>query len=90
MELKKKTEPVGPMDEDLFEMPLAEIREKGINQMPHTLRGSLESLIRNNEFLKPVMTEDFIDTYQNYKFETQVWPDEARPTAFEFKSTYSC
>ncbi len=88
--INKKTEPVGPMDEDLFEMTLAEIREKGINQMPHTLRGSLESLIRNNDFLKPVMTEEFIDTYQHYKFETQVWPDEARPTAFEFKTTYSC
>ncbi|WP_458699776.1 type I glutamate--ammonia ligase [Sulfurospirillum sp. 1307] len=88
--IKNKIEPIGPMDEDLFELTLKEIREKGINQMPHTLRGSLESLIRNNEFLKPVMTDDFIDTYQQYKFETQVWPDEARPTAFEFKSTYSC
>ena len=88
--INNKTEPVGPMDEDLFEMPLAEIREKGIEQMPHTLRGSLESLIRYNEFLKPVMSSEFIDTYQHYKFETQVWPDESRPTAFEFKSTYSC
>ncbi|MBE0492144.1 MAG: type I glutamate--ammonia ligase [Sulfurospirillum sp.] len=88
--VKKKTEPIGPMDEDLFELSLKEIREKGINQMPHTLRGSLEALIRDNEYLKPVMTQDFIDTYQGYKFETQVWPDEARPTAFEFKTTYSC
>jgi glutamine synthetase len=88
--IKNKTVPVGPMDEDLFELSLNEIREKGIPQMPHTLRGALESLIRDNEFLKPVMTDLFIDTYQNYKFETQVWPDEARPTAFEFKSTYSC
>jgi glutamine synthetase len=88
--IKNKMVPVGPMDEDLFELSLNEIREKGIPQMPHTLRGALESLIRDNEFLKPVMTDLFIDTYQNYKFETQVWPDEARPTAFEFKSTYSC
>ena len=88
--INKKTEPVGPMDEDLFEMPLSEIREKGIEQMPHTLRGSLESLIRHNNFLKPVMTDEFIHEYQQYKFETQVWPDESRPTAIEFKSTYSC
>ncbi|MDR0666599.1 MAG: type I glutamate--ammonia ligase [Campylobacteraceae bacterium] len=88
--IKNKIEPVGPMDEDLFELTLAEIREKGINQMPHTLRGSLEALIRDNEYLKPVMTSEFIDTYQHYKFSTQVWPDEARPTAFEFKTTYSC
>ena len=88
--IKHKMVPVGPMDEDLFELTLDEIREKGIPQMPHTLRGCLEALIRDNEFLTPVMTPEFIDTYQHYKFETQVWPDESRPTAFEFKSTYSC
>jgi glutamine synthetase len=88
--IANKTEPIGPMDDDLFELSLDEIREREIPQMPHTLRGSLEALIRDNEFLQPVFTKDFIDTYQHYKFETQVWPDEARPTAFEFKSTYSC
>jgi glutamine synthetase len=88
--IANKIEPIGPMDEDLFEMPLDEIRERKIPQMPHTLRGSLEALIRDNDFLKPVFTEDMVDTYQHYKFETQVWPDESRPTAFEFKSTYSC
>lgn len=88
--IKNKDVPVGPMDEDLFELSLDEIREKKIPQMPHTLRESLEGLIADNEFLKPVMTADFIDTYQHYQFERQVWPDEARPTAFEFQSTYSC
>jgi glutamine synthetase len=88
--IKNKIEPVGPMDIDLFELTLDEIREKGIKQLPHTLREALEGLIADHEFLKPVFTEDFIDTYQHYKFETQVWPDEARPTAYEFKSTYSC
>lgn len=88
--IENKIEPIGPMDEDLYEMPLDEIRERKIPQMPHTLRGSLEALIRDNEFLKPVFTQDMIHTYQHYKFQTQVWPDEARPTAFEFKSTYSC
>ncbi len=88
--IKNQIVPIGPMDEDLFELTLDEIREKGIPQMPHTLRGSLEALVRDNEFLKPVMTDLFIDTYQHYKFETQVWPYEARPTAFEFKTTYSC
>jgi len=88
--IKNKIEPIGPMDEDLFEMPLAETRERNIPQMPYTLRGSLEALIRDNEFLQPAFTKEMVDTYQDYKFETQVHPDEARPTAFEFKSTYSC
>ncbi|QOG12666.1 type I glutamate--ammonia ligase [Arcobacter sp. FWKO B] len=88
--IKNQYEPIGPMDEDLFELSLDEIREKGIPQMPHTLRGSLEALVRDNDFLKPVMTDLFIDTYQHYKFETQVWPYEARPTPFEVKTMYSC
>ena len=88
--IKNKDIPVGPMDEDLFELSLAEIREKGIAQMPHTLRGSLEALIRDNDFLKPVFSQHFIDTYQEYKFERDVLPDEGRPTAYEFKSTYQC
>ena len=88
--IENKYEPIGPMDDDLFELSLDEIREREIPQLPHTLRGSLEALIRDNDFLKPVFTQDMIDTYQHYKFETQVWPDESRPTAFEFKSTYSC
>ena len=88
--IKHKMVPVGPMDEDLFELSLNEIRERNIPQMPHTLRSALEGLIADNDFLKPVFTQDMIDTFQEYKFETQVFPDEARPTAFEFKSTYSC
>jgi len=88
--IQNKTVPVGPMDIDLFELTLDEIREKGIVQMPHTLREALEGLIADNDFLKPVFTEEFIQTYQHYKFERDVWPDEGRPTAYEFKTTYQC
>lgn len=88
--VKNQIEPVGPMDINLFELTLDEIREKGIEQFPHTLRGSLEALIRDNAYLKPVMSDLFIKTYQHYKFETQVWPYEQRPTPFEFKTCYSC
>ena len=88
--IKNQYEPIGPMDDDLYELTLDEIRERDIPQMPHTLRGSLEALIRDNEFLKPVFTKKMIDTYQHYKFSTQVWPYEARPTPFEFKTMYSC
>ncbi|WP_294960632.1 type I glutamate--ammonia ligase [Sulfurimonas sp.] len=88
--IKKATVPVGPMDEDLYELSLDEIREKGIPQMPHTLREALEGLISDNDFLKPVFTEEFINAYQHYRFARDVWPDEGRPTAFEFKTTYQC
>lgn len=88
--IKNKYIPIGPMDEDLFKLTLNRIREKNIPQMPHTLRESLEGLIKDNDFLLPVMTKEFIDAYQHYQFERQVLPDESRPTTFEFISTYSC
>ena len=88
--IKNKTEPVGPMDEDLFELTLDEIREKGIPQMPATLRMATEGLIADNDFLQPVFTKEFIDTFQHYQYDRQIKPNEARPTAYEFVSTYSC
>jgi glutamine synthetase len=88
--IKNKTEPVGPMDIDLFELSLDEIRERDIPQMPNTLRMAVEGLIADNDFLQPVFTKDFIDTYQHYQYTRQIWPYEARPTPFEVLSTYSC
>lgn len=88
--IQKKEIPVGPMDIDLFELSLDEIREKGIVQMPHTLREALEGLISDNSFLKPVFTDDFLKSYQHYRFDRDVYPDEGRPTAYEFKTTYQC
>ena len=88
--IANKYEPTGPMDIDLFELTQDEIAEKGIKQMPHTLREAVEALGEDNDFLKPVMTDDFIKTYMDYKFETQIIPDEGRPTPYEFISTYSC
>ena len=85
-----KEVPIGPMDEDLYELSLDEIREKGLPQLPHTLRGSLEALVRDNDFLKPVFTDEFLEAYRHYRFERDVWPDEGRPTAYEFKTTYQC
>ena len=88
--IKNKEVPIGPMDEDLYELSLDEIREKGIPQMPHTLRGSLEALVRDFAYLQPVFTEEFLKAYRHYRFERDVWPDEGRPTAYEFKTTYQC
>ncbi len=78
------------MDIDLFELTLDEIKEKNIPQMPRTLREALEGLREDYEFLTPVMSLEFINTYRTYMFESQVHEDEARPTGFEFKTTYSC
>ena len=88
--IKDKTVPVGPLNEDLFELSQTEIAQRGIPQMPHTLREALEGLSEDCDFLKPVFTDEFIGAYLDYKFEREVIPDEGRPTAYEFKTTYQC
>ena len=90
--IKNKIDPGKPMDVNLFELTLDEIREKGIKQLPHTLRSAIEEMLADRDFLKhgDVFSEEFIQTYKTYKFETEIWPWEARPHPFEFITTYSC
>ncbi|PAF44308.1 type I glutamate--ammonia ligase [Helicobacter sp. 11S02596-1] len=90
--IAKQIHPGEPMDIDLFELTLDEIREKGIKQMPHTLRSAVEEMLLDRNYLKEgnVFTEEFIQVYKSFKFETEIWPWEGRPHPFEFISTYSC
>lgn len=90
--IQNKIDPGKPMDINLFELTLDEIREKGIKQLPHTLRSAIEELLADKDYLKKnqVFTEKFIQTYKTFKFETEIWPWEARPHPFEFITTYSC
>lgn len=83
-------EPEPAREENLFALSLDEIRAKGINQLPNTLRQALEELIGDHSFLSSIMGEEFIDIFQHHKFETQVWAEEDRPTPYEYKSTFSC
>lgn len=90
--IKNNINPGEPMDINLFDLTLDEIREKNIKQLPHTLRHAIEEMLLDREYLKEgnVFSEEFIQTYKSYKFETEIWPCEARPHPFEFITTYSC
>lgn len=90
--MQQKIDAGSPMDINLFKLTLNEIREKGIKQMPHTLRTALEEMLLDRKYLKQgnVFSEDFIQTYKDVKFRTEVWPIEARPHPYEFIMTYSC
>ncbi|WP_104713467.1 type I glutamate--ammonia ligase [Helicobacter cetorum] len=88
----KKQNPGEPMDINLFKLTLDEIREKGIKQMPHTLRSALEEMLADKDYLKEgqIFSEEFIQAYQSLKFHTEVFPWESKPHPFEFITTYSC
>ena len=83
-----------PLDEDLFELSLDEIKQRGIKTLPATLREAIyaveDELENENSFLKAVMSEEFIKTYIDYKYETEIIPVEGRPHPYEFITTYSC
>ena len=90
--IRQQTPAGKPMDITLFDLSLDEIREKGIKQMPHTLRSAIEEMLLDRDYLKVggVFSEEFLQVYKSFKFETEIWPWEARPHPFEFISTYSC
>lgn len=90
--IKKKTDPGQPMEEDLFELSLEELREKGIKVMPYTLREAINELKADQAFLRQgdVFTQEFMETYVSYKIATEVLPWEGRPHPIEFHNSYSC
>lgn len=88
--IEKKLDPGAPMDINLFKLSLDEIAQKGIGQMPHTLREALEEMLKDREYLKPVFGEEFIQTYRALKIQSEVLPLESRPHPHEFITTYSC
>ena len=76
--ITQKCDPGKPMEVNLFELTLDEIREKGIKQLPHTLRHAVEEMLVDRAYLKEgaVFSEEFIQTYKKFKFETEIWPWE--------------
>ena len=83
-----------PLNEDLFELSLDEIKERKIKTLPATLRQAVEAveveLDDKDSFLKAVMSDEFIKSYIDYKYETEIVPVEGRPHPYEFLAQYSC
>jgi len=90
-----------PLNEDLFELSLNDIKRRGIRTLPATLRESIysleEDLEKEDSFLKVklkdgsrVFSDTFLKTYIDYKYETEIIPIEGRPHPYEFITTYSC
>ena len=90
--VQSKLDPGKPAEENLYDLSMADIKEKGLPQLPFTLREALDNLKGDNSFLKQgdVFTETFLETYNHYKIDTEVIPWEGRPHPYEFKTTWSC
>lgn len=83
--IRNRIEPLEPIDKDLYELPPEEA--KNIPQVPGTLAEVLKALEADHQFLLEggVFTEELIQTWIAYKYETEITPMALRPHPFEFE-----
>jgi glutamine synthetase len=86
--IKNKTEPIAPVDKDLYELPPDEAAD--IPQVPASLDGVLDALEEDHDFLTEggVFTEDLVETWIDWKRENEVAPIRLRPHPHEFEMYY--
>jgi len=60
--IKRKIDPGDPVDTNIYHLTPERRRELGIKELPGSLLEAIESLESDREFLKPVFTDDVIDT----------------------------
>ncbi|MCF8884564.1 MAG: type I glutamate--ammonia ligase [Nitrososphaerota archaeon] len=67
--IKKKIDPGDPVDENIYKLAVEKKRELGIEKLPSDLREALQCLQSDREFLKPVMSDELINTWIELKLE---------------------
>ncbi|WKD60734.1 Glutamine synthetase 1 [Corynebacterium ciconiae DSM 44920] len=88
--VKNRIEPHAPVDKDLYELPPEEAAS--IPTAPTSLEESLAALEKDSDFLTEgdVFTEDLIETYIKYKWDTEITPSRMGPTPLEYELYYDC
>ncbi|MBW4519970.1 MAG: type I glutamate--ammonia ligase [Scytolyngbya sp. HA4215-MV1] len=88
--IKNKIHPGEPLDKDIYDLSPEELA--GVPSTPGSLEDALENLANDHEFLTVggVFTEDFINTWINYKLDNEVNPMRLRPHPYEFALYYDC
>ena len=83
-----KIDPGAPMDMDVYHLSATEAAK--INHAPDSLRNALQHLAKDHEFLKAgnVFTQDFVDTWIDYKMNREVKEVQLRPHPYEFHLYY--
>jgi glutamine synthetase len=86
--IKRKIEPVAPVDKDLYE--LAPDEAKDVPQVPSSLPAVLDALEADHDYLTEggVFTQDLIDTWVDYKRSAEVDYVRLRPHPAEFELYY--
>ncbi|MGZ5967684.1 MAG: glutamine synthetase, partial [Polyangiales bacterium] len=82
--IQNKIHPGDPMDKNIYALSPEE--RKDVPSMPGSLAESLDALERDHAFLLKgdVFTKDVIETWVEYKRETEIGPVQLRPSPYEF------
>ena len=64
--IKKKIQPPDPVDVDTYKLSGSEMKQLSIKKLPTSLKESVTALQSDNDFLKPVLDESFIEMYLNH------------------------
>jgi glutamine synthetase len=83
-----RIEPGDPMDKDLYDMDPEELKD--VPSTPETLGHAMRALADDHEFLLKgdVFTEDVIEAWIDYKFESEIKPMALQPHPYEFGLYY--
>ncbi|MDP8262796.1 MAG: type I glutamate--ammonia ligase [Candidatus Ancaeobacter aquaticus] len=86
--IQNKIHPGDPLDKNIYDLPPEELAN--IPTAPGSLEESLNALKEDNEFLLKgdVFTEDVIQTWIDYKTDSEVNPMRMRPHPYEFFMYY--
>ncbi len=86
--IKNQIDPGEPLDVDIYDLSPEELAK--VPSTPGSLEGALEALRKDHEFLLAggVFTEDFINTWIEYKLDNEVNPMRLRPHPYEFSLYY--
>jgi len=80
--IKNKIDPGDPIEENVYKLSLEKKREYNIGSLPVSLKGSLDSLGSDSNFLGEVFTTDFLEAYSELKYK-EYTAFAQTPTAWE-------
>ncbi|MBI5482405.1 MAG: type I glutamate--ammonia ligase [Deltaproteobacteria bacterium] len=88
--IEHQIDPGEPLDKDIYALSPEELKD--VPSAPFSLDEALLSLRRDYEFLLKgdVFTRDVIETWIDYKMESEVTPVRLRPTPLEFGLYFDC
>ena len=80
--IKNKIDPGDPIEENVYKLSSEKKKEYNIGALPVSLKGALDSLGSDSNFLEEVFTTDFLETYSELKYK-EYTAFAQTPTAWE-------